>query len=432
MDLPLKVFTIGHTLLVLAFLLYSDSLFPLAAAQPANSYYTASGGTDGKCPFTACLDNCAAHQYRKGCAFNSSGACAPCTGLTSGYYFSATGHFTDSCTKTQCTVCPVGQWNSGCSATSAGTCVPCTGTRTTTEYYSTNALVTDTCLVSTCQQDCGPGRYRKDCGGAGTTNAANAGTCVDCTSPTIPAGSYYSGTGGLTNNCVISVCNLCTAGVMSSNCGGKNAGSCDVQCIGLPYGSYYLAPTTALDACSRTGLQTVCPAGQRNSGYSRTSAGSCSACPAQAAGTYWIANPNVTTNCVTDSCKDSNCAVGEWKQGCTGTSAGACAPCTNAGPNSYYNTRGGYGSTSACGVVGCNAAVCAVGKYLSGCTGTAPGTCASCTDPGLTKYLYTRGAYTADSCSSATCASCGIGYYRTGCGGTSEGSCGTCTNTVYP
>ena len=96
-------------------------------------------------------------------------------------------------TYTPCSLnasCPVGRYHAGvdCSAS----CIECTNAPAGTHYTGDGGL-SNTCPYSACEGSCPVGHYRRDCG------ITNAGICTECTNA--PAGRDYTGDGGLTNNC---------------------------------------------------------------------------------------------------------------------------------------------------------------------------------------------------------------------------------------
>ena len=340
-------------------------------------------------------------------------------------------------------------------------------------YYSGPGNSTGSCPISTCSYSaCSAWQYLSGC----TFNSS--GTCTNCTLPAVTPGYYYSATGELSNNCVLSACLTCPPGQMNVGCGPGNQGSCvscaasltpgnywvsntpTVQCnqtqqtvcppgyyttgatstlpggctacstvMSLPAYNYWTTPLTSLYTCSYTS-QTTCPTGQVNSIVttpSSTSTGSCSNCPATAWGYYYVPNTNPGSNCPTAVCR-GDCPVGQYNSNCGGTSSGSCVNCTTATGNQVYSTGGNL--TNTCQVVGCTLA-CSAGQYISGCGGPQSGmSCQPCTNSIPNVNYYTgMGAYNSTSCNTASCPVCNNGFYNAGCGGTSMGSCSYCTNS---
>lgn len=343
------------------------------------------------------------------------------------------------------------------------------------KYYSgpgTTAGVSS-CPISVCSYaSCQPWQYLSGC----TFNSS--GTCTNCTLPAVAAGYYYSGTGGLNNNCAVSACLLCPPGQMNVGCGPGNMGSCvacstpltagnywtantlTVQCVQLaqtkcsagfyttganattpgscspcsnvltlPLYNYWTTPLDSLYTCAYL-PQTTCNTGFKSSlvaSPSTTSDGTCSPCPATGWGYYYISNSNPLSNCPTAVC-DGSCPIGQFKNGCGGISAGACQSCTTASPTQVYSTNGNL--TDTCQVQGCTR-VCPIGQYISGCQGPASGmSCQVCTNSVPNVNYYTgMGAYNATSCPVANCPICSSGYWTKGCGNTTSGTCEFCTNT---
>ena len=127
---------------------------------------------------------------------------------------------------------------------------------------------------------------------------------------------------------------------------------------------------------------------------------------------YYI--PSQSLAC-TEQCS-ADCNVGEYRLNCGGpshsTSGGSCVSCTNLADGSYFSTSGGF--TDTCTQTVCDTASCAVGEYLSGCTGSNAGTCVPCTGLSEGEYWTSNGGRT-DSCAKSSCAlDCGDDNYRQG------------------
>ena len=353
----------------------------LALFPGVNKFYSGPSTTVGNstCPIkqcTAATPVCSAFEWRDGCAFNSSGTCRACTGVTPGNYFSNTAPtLTNACTQAPCPSCTAGEKNSGCSASSPG-------------------------------------------------------SCVGCNPSTPPAGNYFIAPPNATFQCAFTTFPIAPAGSRYTNQNSTFMGDL-VSCGAIASNLYFTRPVLHTENCV-TAEKRKCPAGQRNVNSNTTYQGDCQPCTAHVNGRYWINNTAWNLDCPTADCNDDICLTGQWKKDCTGTNPGTCAPCTTANGTQVYSSKGGWANT--CQVANC-VKQCKTGEYISGCglAGATNGSlvCQACTNAPLNQKFYTGwGAYMPNSCPTSDCAACPNGNFRSGCGGLSEGVCEGCTNTA--
>ena len=226
---------------------------------------------------------------------------------------------------------------------------------------------------------------------------------------TLNAGTYYSGSGGLLDNCAVTNCDYtttkCPNGQYLSGCGGStptSAGTC-LPCNNLPAlnASY---TSNGLSTGVATGCQWAC-----NTGYSKDVGytGLCiaSECPVTVSNIEYI-NGNF------QFCT-YQCAAGYF--GATVGGAKGPVSCTPCSPGSYTATAN---SAFAC-------TLCEAGKvnnidHATGCTTCAKDTYTLSTDTGKIACL---------ACTDVSPA-CSVGQWRTGCGSIGAGTCATCSNSA--
>ena len=351
------------------------SIRSVSAQLPVGSYYAGPGSIlDGRCPIASCALNCSSWQYRDGCLFNSSGYCRDCTGLGADKYFSATGGLSNSCTQTSQQTCTAGFKNLNRNSSYRGDCTACAAPQAGF-YFTTPTGPSDITCTSVAKTGCAAGS--KDTTYSSITSNS---VCVACSSvSTLVAGNYWK--------------------------------------------------STTPDQCVQES-KSICPAGFRLSASdlaSPTVKGTCIACDPSPEGFYYTNNSAPSSTCNSTQCIDTDCKIGEYKKFCNGTSAGQCSACTNGNSSSVYATTGGYNNN--CQVQGCTKQ-CGIGKYIYGC-GLALDqlSCKDCTNSVPNATYYTQpGAYDPNACPVTNCPVCSNGYYTSGCGGTNPGSCATCTN----
>ena len=353
--------------------LYFFLLLQLTHAQPPGSYYSGSGSViDGSCPLTSCPLNCNRWQWRKGCAFNSSGYCADCTNLTSNKYFSATGGITDSCQQTSQTTCSA-------------------------DYVNLNK------------------------------NSSYAGDCTMCGMP--EAGYYFLPPSSPSSNRDKALRNACAVGYKDENYNNPFLAPNCVACGAIAVGRYWVSRTPG--ECISDPKPT-CPTGYYLTLYNDPSVnGTCSACT-PVLNKYFTPNAAASPTCSVADCTDSDCVSGEYKASCGGSFSGICTKCSNGNASQIYTSRGGLNNI--CQVQGCQK-TCNAGEYIFGC-GAAGAvqsslTCAKCNNSLTNSTYYTgMGGYLIDSCQTSPCPVCPWGFYNLGCGNLSAGTCSMCTNVV--
>lgn len=352
----------------------------LANFPGSNRFYSGPSTTVGSsnCPIiqcTAATPACAAFEWRDGCAFNSSGTCRACTGVTSGNYFlNAAPALTNACTQAPCPSCTAGNRNNGCSASSPG-------------------------------------------------------SCVGCNPSTPPAGNYFIAPPNATFQCAFTTFPIAPSGSRYTNQNSTFMGDL-VSCGAIASNLYFTRPVLHTENCV-TAAKRICPAGQRNVNSNSTYEGDCVNCANQVNGTHWIPNTAWNDNCPSTPCSN-DCPIGQWRSNCAGTSHGSCTACTTANASQVYSTNGGWANT--CQVENCVRS-CPIGQYIFGCGahGATFGSlsCANCNNAVVNvNYYRGQGAYTIGSCPTTPCGACPNGNFRSGCGNTSEGICIGCFNTV--
>ena len=253
-------------------------------------------------------------------------------------------------------------------------------------YYSGNGGYTNGCPISLCQSDCAVGNFRSGCSGNST------GTCVPCSNK--PADSSYTTGGGLVSDCTWT-CNTAFT-LLGSVCVGNS--SCTKV---IPTNSRY-SGTNSPD-CDHQ-----CNAGYYNS-LASVNPVSCYPC---LAGKSSLQGAIVCTDCI------------------AGTYSGAASINCQSCPVGTSSTAIGATSQVAC-------FSCSVGKYTNGTGKSACGNCDVGTfaqATGSTKCFNCAVNTYAASAGMGTCTACDIcntvGVYRSGCGPISAGSCSVCTNPV--
>jgi hypothetical protein len=219
------------------------------------------------------------------------------------------------------------------------------------------------------------------------------------------AGTYYSGSGGILDNCAVSNCDYlttkCLIGSYLSGCGGATSGTCPT-CNNLPATNAAYSSNGGSSGVP-TGCQWTCNAG--------------------------FAKDSTSTNCIVDSCSVAvanivyinnnylvctyQCAAGYYGA----TIGGAKGPlsCTACNQGSYTAV-----SNSAASCTLCEAGKFNNAAHSTGCSGCLSDTYTLSTDTGKTACLL---------CTAATPA-CLIGEWRTGCGPIGNGNCVSCSNSA--
>ena len=304
-------------------------------------------------------------------------------------------------------------------------------------YYSGPGGATSTCPISLCNfASCSAGQKLSGCTGG------SPGSCVSCTN-TITSGKYYSGYAPDSSGvCPLGTCGVCPQGQYRTGCGAAGSetslGSCS-SCGTPPAGKYWDVNVDSLSNCPQAS-KTVCTSGFYNTGSTTTSPGVCTACTTVSALTaknYWVAPTAWDYTCT--QLPQTTCQAGYVNSVVATpqtTSAGTCSLCPALTNNGYY-----YGSnvdsTSNCPQLSCSDSACAVGQYIKDCGTVSPftsaGTCSACTNAITGVQVYnTKGSWN-NNCGVIGCPTtgCTLGQYVTGCGGPIGSlGCGTCSSAV--
>eukprot|EP00931_Biecheleriopsis_adriatica_P018474 TRINITY_DN12942_c0_g1_i1.p1 TRINITY_DN12942_c0_g1~~TRINITY_DN12942_c0_g1_i1.p1 ORF type:complete len:1345 (-),score=164.93 TRINITY_DN12942_c0_g1_i1:112-4146(-) len=431
--------------------------------HPDDGYFLISnGGLRNACASKSCLEEpkCRAGMWRKSCGGRenptSAGTCDDCTNVNFGFYFIGDGGITGSCLADTCDNaggCPIGQFRKGCgrapNLTSTGVCANCTHPPEGTYLDSAGQIEDANCHFKSCKDllFCAPGKYRRFCGHH--DNPTSKGFCDSCTAP--PTGYYYTGDGGLRDDCEKTRCPKCSIAEYREGCGGASGvslGSCK-ECSAPPAGFYITGDGGVTDNCETASCADLssCAAGEYRSGCGTASnptfTGSCTSCSPPPAGFYYIGDGGVRDDCTKEDCKLlPTCDIGKYRSGCggnanvqgevsVGTSQGECVACTNVPNGTFISGPGDI--TDNCATTNCSDLPgCISGYFRSGCGNTSQGTCLKCTDPAEGEYYTSHGGLL-DACPTARCENlpnCPVGRYRRDCGGslhpTKDGTCVPC------
>jgi hypothetical protein len=233
-----------------------------------------------------------------------------------------------------------------------------------------------------CFADCPVGQYKENC-----VSLSSLGYCADCSGA--PAGYYYTGQGEPNeDNCAMTECAACDAGLYRDGCGGTSPGTCE-QCTTSMVGYFYTGDGGLADACPIAACSNAPAESGTGLTYFYTDDGTDAACLASDSA---IPCEYATSDCAYEVCEDTTvCPAGQYLLGCAGNSSGACVPCTNVFDTvtdddsaartriaSYYT---GAGATAddpeSCPLQLC-AFDCPVGTYRAGCSGADAGSCQPC------------------------------------------------------
>jgi hypothetical protein len=371
--------------------------------------------------------------YRKDCGgpnfSQSGGTCALCTNLPLNHRWTTSGGNSDSCDSIQCEDdCGIGKYRENCgndeTQISPGECKDCTGLRTD-YYWTSSGPFLDICESLPCPACNTEGTFRVGCGDH------SHGVCELCTSHTTCNADEYIEGCTYTSPGHCTSCHTCENGEYKTNCGGAESGTC-VNC----------------DASS-------CAKDEYLSGCEGQSAGNCAKCNKPTSGgelvlVVGVEPTDIYTNhegcprgshVITDSqkCRDyagsgfgnvaawSNRPNGCWKHTVNGkvyfntknvingdTMVGNDKVICEMATSQYSKTSGGL--TDSCDWKTCDASQCAVGSYLKGCGDAEAGACVPCTNKIDGAYYTGKGTLDANDCAYESCPTCGLGNFRESCG----------------
>ena len=344
-------------------------------------YYSAGSATS----CTLCTSSCNAGSYLDGCGGASAGSCAACANNT---YSAANAMNCTICVSS----CNPGTYLDNCGGTSAGTCKNCSA------GYASN--VTGATSIATCTQCT-----------ANTSAAAGSPNCTEC------ASGYISDVGA--EKCTNTNCTACP-GQYTIGCDNDNAGSC-ANCTLPTIGQNFVSSrcSGAQDTGFTPATVTSCSPGRymrsRYTAGTPFSIGTDGECDVCLEGTYQnetnntggvascIACPAGSTSPGTNNVALSNCVViaGYYVNASNASQPVEC----DAG--SYCPGGGHVGAAATPNV---DIIPCANGSYSAG-------NASSCTPCGL--------GYFANSTGSSACTPCSVGFYANSTGSTSCFSCPT-------
>jgi hypothetical protein len=354
-----------------------------------------------------------------------------CTVCAAGAYSSISG-------SPSCTACEAGKYSSAAGASSSTACKLCipptyciigsvTPQACPAGYYCTNSSTKSPCpqggycpINSTSVRLCPVGSQGK------VGASSNSSNCIAC----LP-GKYTSSEG-------VTVCSACTNGKYASAYGSVNCSSCGTPpvCQNAPgYIQNCSTSSAALCIYCNDADKPLYSSWMKSNTIQYSCIWSCD-------NYYFKLNSSTCKACKSLS----SCAYNQYVTSCNSTADGKCLNCNNKPLNSFYTSVSSLFDISDCGwncnagfslnqaTYRCDA--CLAGKYSTGnfttCTACPPGSysmnisssvCSICTP-----NTYTP---TAEATSCTRCPICvNDGYYATGCAGTSPGKCQTCTNVI--